>query len=229
MLFKHKGDKMKNWEKIEFPIKNQYTQPYYEHIKRKWFYRFIKRGFDVSASLVLLIILFFPSILISILVACDSRGGIFFCQTRVGRFGKPFKIIKFRTMIKNSEGNNQITSNNDSRITKIGKFLRKTHIDEFPQLLNVISGQMSFVGTRPEVKKYVDLYKDEWYATLLMRPGITSTASYKCDDEAKYMTRENAHDIYLEKVLPLKMNFNLEDIKRLSIFRDIKVLWKTLF
>lgn len=220
---------MKAWDKIKSPINNSLTKPYYDIVKKKILYRFIKRGFDLFASLILLVILFLPSFVIALAIVIDSRGGVFFLQTRVGRYGKPFKIIKFRSMVKNSEGDKQITSNNDSRVTKLGRFLRKTHIDEFPQLLNVIAGQMSFVGTRPEVKKYVDLYKDDWYATLLMRPGITSTASYSCDDEAKFLTNENVHDVYLEKVLPYKMNLNLLDLKSPSVFRDIKILWKTVF
>lgn len=220
---------MKAWDKIKSPINNSLTKPYYDIAKKKILYRFIKRGFDLFASLILLVILFLPSLVIALAIVIDSRGGVFFLQTRVGRYGKPFKIIKFRSMVKNSEGDKQITSNNDSRVTKLGKFLRKTHIDEFPQLLNVIAGQMSFVGTRPEVKKYVDLYKDDWYATLLMRPGITSTASYSCDDEAKFLNDENVHDVYLEKVLPYKMNLNLLDLKSPSVFRDIKILWKTMF
>lgn len=220
---------MKAWDKIKSPINNSLTKPYYDIVKKKILYRFIKRSFDLFASLILLVVLFLPSLVIALAIVIDSRGGVFFLQTRVGRYGKPFKIIKFRSMVKNSEGDKQITSNNDSRVTKLGKFLRKTHIDEFPQLLNVIAGQMSFVGTRPEVKKYVDLYKDDWYATLLMRPGITSTASYSCDDEAKFLNDENVHDVYLEKVLPYKMNLNLLDLKSLSVFRDIKILWKTVF
>lgn len=220
---------MKAWDKIKSPINNSLTKPYYDIVKKKILYRIIKRGFDLFASLILLVILFLPSLVIALAIVIDSRGGVFFLQTRVGRYGKPFKIIKFRSMVKNSEGDKQITSNNDSRVTKLGKFLRKTHIDEFPQLLNVIAGQMSFIGTRPEVKKYVDLYKDDWYATLLMRPGITSTASYSCDDEAKFLNDENVHDVYLEKVLPFKMNLNLLDLKSPSVFRDIKILWKTMF
>lgn len=223
------GASMKKWDKLASPIKNELTRPYYERIKSKWFYRFVKRSFDIFASFLLLNILLFPSLIIALAIVIDSRGGIFFCQSRIGRYGKPFYIIKFRTMKKNSEGNEQITYKDDSRITKVGKFLRKTHIDEFPQLLNVICGQMSFVGTRPEVKRYVDLYTDEWNATLLMRPGITSTASYKCDDEANFMDNENAHEVYLNKILPYKMEFNLEDINKMSIFRDIAILWKTVF
>ena len=220
---------MKSWNQIQTPLNNQYVKPYYDYICKKHFYRFIKRCFDIFTSLFLMILLFLPSVIIALSIIIDSRGGVFFSQIRVGRYGKPFKILKFRTMLKNSEGNKQITSKDDSRVTKIGKFLRKTHMDEFPQLLNVLAGQMSFVGTRPEVKKYVDIYNEEWFATLLMRPGITSTASYECDDEAKFMTGENVHNIYIERILPYKMKLNLSDLMHLSFFHDISILWKTLF
>ena len=220
---------MRSWNKLSSPIKNDSVKPIYDLLKRRWFYRFIKRAFDLFASLFLLILLFLPSLIIGIIIVCDSRGGMFFCQTRVGRYGKSFRIIKFRTMRKDSEGNQHITHKNDNRITKVGKFLRKTHLDEFPQLLNVIAGQMSFIGTRPEVQQFVDQYQDEWYSTLLMRPGITSTASYSCDDEAKVLEEGNADEIYLNKVLPVKMAMNVEDIKKMSAGRDIKILWKTVF
>ena len=220
---------MKKWKKILTPFANESTKPYYDIIKKRWFYRAFKRCFDFFAAFILFFILLIPSLIIALAIVIDSRGGIFFCQKRVGRYGKPFKIIKFRTMVKNSEGNQQITSRDDSRVTKVGKFLRKTHLDEFPQLINVLIGQMSFVGTRPEVQKYVDLYRDEWYSTLFMRPGITSTASYTCDDEAKFLNEKNVHNVYVEQILPLKMKFNLDDIKHLSILRDIRILWKTVF
>ena len=220
---------MRSWKEIPSPINNEAVKPIYNLLKRRWFYRFIKRAFDLFASLFLLLLLFIPSLIIGIIIVCDSRGGMFFCQTRVGRYGKQFKIVKFRTMRKNSEGDQHITHKNDNRITKVGKFLRKTHLDEFPQLLNVIAGQMSFIGTRPEVQQFVDQYQDEWYATLLMRPGITSTASYSCDDEAKVLEEGNADEIYLNKVLPMKMSMNVEDIKKMSAGRDIKILWKTVF
>lgn len=220
---------MRSWNKLLSPIKNDSVKPIYDLLKRRWFYRFIKRAFDLFASLFLLVLLFLPSLIIGIIIVCDSRGGMFFCQTRVGRYGKAFKIIKFRTMRKDSEGNQHITHKNDNRITKVGKFLRKTHLDEFPQLLNVIAGQMSFIGTRPEVQQFVVQYQDEWYSTLLMRPGITSTASYSCDDEAKVLEEGNADEIYLNKVLPVKMAMNVEDIKKMSAGRDIKILWKTVF
>ena len=220
---------MRNWNRIPDSMKNEKTKPIYDLLKRRWFYRFVKRAFDLSASLVLLVILLLPSLIIGISIVCDSRGGMFFCQKRVGRYGKTFKIIKFRTMKKDSEGNQHITHKDDERITKIGAFLRRTHLDEFPQLLNVILGQMSFVGTRPEVQQFVTQYEDEWYATLLMRPGITSTASYSSDDETKLLDAGNADEIYLSKVLPRKMAMNIVDIKKASFRRDIGILWKTVF
>ena len=132
-------------------------------------------------------------------------------------------------MRANSEGNEHITHKDDERITKVGKFLRKTHLDEFPQLLNVLVGQMSFVGTRPEVKQFVDQYQDEWYATLLMRPGITSLASISYDDEAKDLEKGNADELYVSIVLPKKMECNLKDLKKSNFFYEIGIMWRTMF
>lgn len=220
---------MKKWNKIPQPVNNESVLPYYKVLKKKHFYRLIKRTFDIVASLFLIFFLFFPSLIIGLVIIFDSKGGMFFCQTRIGRYGKPFKIVKFRTMKSNSEGDRHLTSKNDERITKVGGFLRKTHWDEFPQLLNVFIGQMSFVGTRPEVKSYVDHYQDEWFATLLMRPGITSTASYSCDDEAKFINETNYNEVYLNKILPFKMTKNLDDLRRPSFGLDIKIMWNTVF
>ena len=220
---------MKAWDKLPDNLKIKEVEPYYVLLKRKWLYRFIKRLFDISASFLLIILLSFPSLIIGIIISCNSKGGPFFLQERVGRYGKLFKIIKFRTMRQNTEGNQQITCNNDSRITSVGYFLRKTHLDEFPQLLNVIIGQMSFVGTRPEVKRFVDQYQNEWYASLLMRPGITSTASYTYDNEAKELTEGNVNEIYIESVLPKKMECNLNDIKKSDFFFEISIMLKTVF
>lgn len=220
---------MKTYSKLPDFLRNDVAKPYYDILKRKWFYRFIKRAFDIFASLILLVLLFLPSLIIGVVICIDSKGGPFYRQVRVGRYGKSFKIIKFRSMAKNSEGNAHITHKNDSRVTRVGKFLRKTHLDEFPQLLNVICGQMSFIGTRPEVQQFVDQYKPEYFATLYMRPGITSTASYNCDDEAKYLEAENADEIYINKVVPMKMEYNLKDIEKSNWFRDIAILWRTMF
>ena len=219
---------MRTWNKLPDYLKTDEIRPYYDLIKRKWFYRFVKRTFDIFASFVLFFVLLIPSLIIGLVIVCTSKGGPFFLQQRVGRYGKMFKIIKFRTMKKNSEGNQQITHNNDSRITNVGKFLRKTHLDEFPQLINVLLGEMSFVGTRPEVKQFVDRYQIEWYATLLMRPGITSTASYSFADEAKQLEKETTNEHYLNIILPKKMQCNLRDMKEMDVLFDIKTLWKTI-
>lgn len=220
---------MKSLDKIPISLRNEKSIYYYNILKRRWFYRFVKRLFDVFASFILLILLFVPSFIIGTIISITSKGGPFFCQTRVGRYGKKFKIIKFRTMLQNSEGDNHITHKNDFRVTNVGKFLRKYHLDEFPQLLNVLKGQMSFVGTRPEVEQFVVRYKDEYKATLFMRPGITSTASYSYDDEAKYLDKENADLIYINDVLPKKMKCNLLDLEKSNLFWETCILFKTIF
>ena len=210
-------------------MQDDVLKQYYDILKRKFFYRFFKRLFDIFASLILLIVLMLPSIIIGLSVVFTSKGGPFFCQKRVGRYGKAFYIIKFRTMIKNSEGSRHITHNNDSRITSIGKILRKTHIDEFPQLLNVFVGHMSFVGTRPEVVQFVDQYKKEWLATLLQRPGITSTASILFSNEATELNEVNADELYLTKILPQKMTYNLFDLKKSSLIAELRIMFYTVF
>ena len=220
---------MKKWDDLPEFMRCDEARPYYDILKRKWFYRFVKRTFDIFASFFLLIILFLPSLVIGIVICCDSKGGPFFLQERVGRYGKMFRIVKFRSMKKNSEGSQHITHKDDLRVTKVGKFIRKTHIDEFPQLLNVIVGQMSFVGTRPEVSQFVSSYQKEWYATLLMKPGITSSSSYTFENESNILLNENADYIYLNEILPKKMNFNLLDLKKSSIFIDLRIIFKTVF
>lgn len=220
---------MKKYETLPNIFQNDQCRKYYDILKKKWFYRFLKRSFDIFASLLLLCILFVPSLIIGVIISITSKGGPFFLQKRVCRYGKEFHIIKFRTMKVNSEGQQQVTSKNDNRITKVGHFLRKTHLDEFPQLLNVFVGQMSFVGTRPEVHRFVKMYKNEWFATLLMRPGITSTASYSYDDEAKDIRDEHADEDYLSVVLPKKMKLNLEDIEKSNVFHEIKIMFNTVF
>ena len=220
---------MKKWSKLPDSIKKESIHSYYLVLKKKWMYRFFKRFFDIVASFALIIILFLPSLLIGIIISCESKGGPFFVQRRIGKNYKSFNIIKFRSMKACSEKNEHITHKNDARVTKFGKIIRRTHIDEFPQLLNVFVGQMSFVGTRPEVPFYVEQYKDEWKATLLMRPGITSTASYTYQDEAKDIEKENSSDTYISAILPKKMEANLNDILHVGIIRDLIIMFKTIF
>ena len=218
---------MRQWNKMPSFLQTKSVRYYYNLLKRKLAYRFIKRVFDIFSSFILLLLLFLPMLIISLSIIVSSKGGAFFLQERIGRYGKPFKIIKFRTMKIHQEVSSHITVNNDPRVTKIGKFLRKTHLDEIPQLFNVFVGQMSFVGTRPEVYYYLDNYKEEWLATLLMRPGITSTASCKYKDEAKSISTNDADSLYIKNVLPIKMSFNLEDLKSSNILREIKILFLT--
>ncbi len=164
----------------------------------------------------------------------DSKGPVFYRQERVTKYGKIFRIFKFRTMVANADKiGSLVTANNDNRITKVGSKIRNSRLDEIPQLINVLTGDMSFVGTRPEVKKYVDKYSDEMMATLLMPAGVTSRASINFRDEAKIMDKYlskkmTVDDIYVKKILPEKMSYNLEYLKKCSIIEDIKLCVKTV-
>ena len=221
---------MRNWNKLPDEIKKEAVRPYYESLKRKRINRFLVRSFDIIVSFFSLIILSLPFLIITILIKCTSKGPVFYRQIRVTKYNKNFRIFKFRTMVVNADKKGSlITTSEDSRITKIGGFLRKTKMDELPQLLNVLAGDMTFVGTRPEVRKYVNSYTDEMMATLLLPAGITSSASIKYRDEASLI--ESASDIdkvYCENILPDKMKYNLDDIKKFGIIYNIGLIFKTI-
>lgn len=218
---------MKSWSKLPLEFRTYEVEKYYIILKKKVFYRFVKRLFDLSFSFILIVLLTLPMLIISFIVFVTSKGGSFFCQKRIGRYGKPFKIIKFRTMTINSETKSHVTIKDDPRVTRVGRFLRKTHLDELPQLFNVFVGQMSFVGTRPEVCFYYEKYEKTWFATLLMRPGITSTASLKFRDESKLISDVGTDDAYSKQILPEKMQYNLEDVSKANIWREIKIMFLT--
>ena len=221
---------MRKWNKLPKYMQNNEVELIYDSLKKKFFYRFIKRLFDFFASLFLFVLLLLPSLLIAIIIPLTSKGSPIFKQERVGRYGKSFIIFKFRTMKIGSEQSGQITSKNDSRVTKFGKFLRKTHIDEFPQLLNVLVGQMSFVGTRPEVPMFLEYYRPIWMATLLMRPGITSTSAIVNTNESeKIAVKENKNEYYVNTLMPQKMEMNINDLRNCGLFYDIKIMWRTVF
>ncbi len=222
---------MKNWDDIPNDIKNDEVKIYYDILKDRKISLLIKRCFDILFSLILLVLLSPAFLLIAILIKLDSKGPVFFRQERVTAYKRVFRIFKFRTMVNNADKiGSQVTVENDSRVTKIGKYLRKVRLDEIPQLINILIGDMSFVGTRPEVLKYVDRYSDAMKATLLMPAGVTSLASIKFKDEEKLLNdKENVDDVYVNEVLPLKMEYNLEYIKRFNFFYDIKLLFKTFF
>ena len=153
-----------------------------------------------------------------------------FRQVRVTQYGKQFRIFKFRTMVNNADKiGTQVTTKNDARVTKVGKFLRKCRLDEIPQLLNIILGDMTFVGTRPEVVKYVDKYTDEMMATLLLPAGVTSEASIQYKDEELLLAHaDDADETYINEVLPEKMKYNLRSIETFSFSSDIRTMLRTV-
>jgi len=226
---------LKKWEDLSEDLKNEETKKYYEILSHKKVHLFLKRMMDIIGSLILLIILSPIIVIMAILIKIDSKGPIFYKQERITQYGRVFKIFKFRTMVQNADKiGSLVTLGEDQRITRIGKIIRKFRIDEIPQLINILIGDMSFVGTRPEVKKYVDKYTDEMKSTLLMPAGVTSTASIKYKDEdqiiSKYMNEgEKIDDIYINRVLPEKMKYNLEYIKKFNIYEDIKIAISTVF
>ncbi len=186
-----------------------------------------KRAFDILCSFLGLTVLSPVLLVVSVLVAVTSPGGVFFRQERIGKDGKPFRIFKFRSMRKDNAGL-KITTGNDSRITPVGRFLRKSKIDELPQLINVLVGDMSFVGPRPEVADYVNLYTPYQRQALLVRPGITGLASIRFRNENDLLTAsDDPNRTYVEQIMPRKIDLDLEYIPHASVFYDIKLIFQT--
>ena len=226
---------MKRFEALPRQFQNEAVRPYYDALKRKWFSRFIKRAFDIFASLSLIILLSPIMLVIAIWIKLDSKGPVLYKSTRVTTYGRDFKILKFRTMVVDADKKGAlITVSGDSRITRVGSKIRKARIDEFPQLFNILAGQMSFVGTRPEVRRYVDAYTPEMLATLLLPAGVTSRASIAYRDEDEKMAELTGQGLsvdeaYINHVLPEKMKYNLEYLKKFNFFEDIATCIKTVF
>lgn len=190
---------------------------------------FLKRLFDIVASFCGIVILFPLIVIVSILIKLTSKGPVLFKQVRVTKNGRLFKIYKFRTMRENSEGNKQITVGNDSRITGVGHILRKTKLDELPQLFNVLKGEMSLVGPRPEVPKYVELYTKEQREILKVSAGITDYASIYFSNESELLGEaENPEEFYIKKIMPYKIELNKKYIKEIGIVTDIKLIILTI-
>lgn len=225
---------LRKWNELPKYMQNDKVKSYYESLNKKKGQLLLKRIFDIVCSLVLIIILSPVILIISVWIKTDSKGPVFYRQERITQYGKKFKIFKFRTMVVDADKSGTlVTTKNDSRITKVGKKIRKYRIDELPQLFNVLLGDMSFVGTRPEVKKYVDRYSEEMYATLLLPAGITSIASIEFKDEdeiiSKYISKDRDIDeVYVTKVLPLKMKYNLESLASFYFIKEIKVMIVTV-
>ena len=221
---------LRDWDDLPDRMKNESVRRYYEILERKKKSLIIKRIFDIVVGLILVIVLSPLLIIMGLIIIIDSGVPVFFRQTRVTQYGKEFKIFKFRTMVNDAEHiGTAITTNNDPRITRTGKFLRKYRLDETPQLFNIISGDMSFVGTRPEVPKYVERYTEEMMATLLLPAGVTSEASIRYKDEDMLLgNADDVDEVYINKILPEKMKYNLVIMEKFSFYDDIKMMLTTI-
>lgn len=221
---------LRKWEDLPDFMRIPEVRPYWEALYKRRRQLLLKRGFDFVMGLILLALLAIPMAVIAILIRSDSDGPVFFRQERVTTYGKRFHIHKFRTMVTNADKiGTAVTVGNDARITKMGGKLRRLRLDELPQVIDVLQGNMSFVGTRPEAVKYVEQYEPIYYATLLMPAGITSEASIRYKDEDKLLNvADDVDAVYVEKVLPAKMRWNLNSIERFSFLREICTLFRTV-
>lgn len=221
---------LKKWEELPDFMQCEEIRAYYDVLSKKRAALVCKRVFDVFAAAVLLILLAIPMGVIALLIKLDSPGPVFFRQERVTTYGKTFRIHKFRTMVNHADKmGTAVTVGGDSRITKIGAKLRSCRLDELPQVLDVLAGDMSFVGTRPEAIKYVAAYRPEYYATLLLPAGITSEASIRYKDEAKLLdAAEDVDRVYMERVLPGKMEYNLRSIREFSLRTELGTMFRTV-
>lgn len=222
---------LKKWDELPDFMRSDEVRPYYDILKRKKVSLVLKRLMDLIGGLILLVLLAIPMAVIAVWIKFDSKGPVFYRQERVTIYGKHFKIHKFRTMVNNADRiGATVTVGNDSRITKVGAKLRGCRLDELPQVLDLISGNMSFVGTRPEAVKYVEKYKPEYLATLLLPAGITSEASIRYKDEAQLLdVADDVDRVYIEDVLPGKMKYNVENIKKFSFLSEIATMFRTVF
>ena len=200
-------------------MQTEAVKPYYEILQKKQIGLIFKRSFDIVVSLIMLLILSPVFLVLAIAIKLDSKGPVFYRQVRVTQYGKEFRIFKFRTMVNNAD-----------KIGSQGKVIRECRLDEIGQLLNILGGSMTFVGTRPEVPKYVEKYTPEMWATLLLPAGVTSEASIRYKDEAALLdAAEDVDATYIQDVLPGKMKYNLRSIQEYSFFKDIKTMFQTVF
>ena len=221
---------LRKWEELPEFMKVPEVRPYYEILNKKRSSLLLKRVFDILVSLVLTVILAIPMLVIAVWIKADSKGTVFYRQERVTTYGKHFRIHKFRTMVSNADKiGTAVTVGNDSRITRAGSHLRSLRLDELPQVFDVLLGDMSFVGTRPEAVKYVEKYEPEYLATLLMPAGITSEASIRYKDEDRLLNEADDVDrVYMEDVLPEKMKWNLKSVREYSFFGEIGTMFRTV-
>ena len=221
---------LKRWEDLPDFMRTAEVRPYWEALHRKRFQLLLKRVFDIAAALILLILLAVPMLVIAVLIKTDSPGPILYRQLRVTSYGRHFRIHKFRTMVSNAEQiGTAVTVGEDRRITRVGRKIRHLRLDEMPQLIDVLEGTMSFVGTRPEAVKYVEQYRNEYNATLLIPAGITSEASIRYKDEEKLLNAAKDVDrVYVDETLPQKMVWNLDSIMHFSFPRELLTMLRTV-
>lgn len=222
---------LKKWEDLPELFQTDAVRPYYDSLNKKRWSLLCKRVFDIVVAAVLLVVLLPVFAILAVAIKLDSPGPVFYRQIRVTQYGKQFRIFKFRTMVYNADKiGTQVTVGNDSRITRVGRMIRRCRLDELCQLIDVLRGTMTFVGTRPEVPKYVEAYTAEMMATLLLPAGVTSLASIMYKDEDKLLSNaEDADLVYVRDVLPGKMLYNLEATKQFSFWGDIKLMFMTVF
>lgn len=225
---------LKSWEDLPEAMRTEAVHPYYEALKKKKLSLAVKRGVDLAGAGILAILLSPVLAALAIWIKMDSKGPILYRQQRVTQYGRVFRICKFRTMVADADKKGPlVTQKEDSRITRVGHKLRKLRLDELPQIFNILAGDMSFVGTRPEVSKYVDRYTEEMMATLLLPAGVTSDTSIRFKDEDMLIARfreqgeTDADEIYVRRILPEKMRYNLKYLKGFSVWTDLRIMIET--
>lgn len=221
---------LRKWEELPEFMQNEEVKVYYDTLSKKKRSILVKFIFDYIFAMILSILLVIPMIIIAIFIKIDSDGPVFYRQQRVTRYGRIFRIHKFRTMTVNAENiGSTVTLENDDRVTRVGRFLRKYRLDEVPQLIDILQGNMSIVGARPEAKKYVKYYIDSYNATFLLPAGITSETSLLFKDESKLLNGiKDVDKYYVENILPLKMKYNLHSLKNFNILNELLTIIKTV-
>lgn len=221
---------VKKWEKLPPEFQTEEVRPYYEILRKKQVSLMAKRGFDVVVSALMLAVLSPVFLVLAVAIKLDSPGPVFYRQVRVTQYGRQFRIFKFRSMVSNADKiGAQVTVGNDSRITRVGRVIRNCRLDEICQLIDIFRGTMTFVGTRPEVPKYVAAYTPEMMATLLLPAGVTSEASIRYKDESALLDgAEDVDEVYIHQVLPGKMEYNLDAIRNFGFWSDIRTMLRTV-
>ena len=222
--------KLIKWEDLPSEMQTDSVREYYDVLAKRKGSLMLKRAFDIVCSLILLIMLSPVFLVLAIAIKIDSPGPVFYRQDRVTQYGKKFRIHKFRTMVQNADKGSQVTVDNDNRVTRVGRFIRRCRLDETAQLLDTLSGALTLVGVRPESPRYVSEYTPEMMATLLLPAGVTSLASIYYKDEAKLLdAAEDTDRVYIEEILPRKMYYNLKGIKEFSFWSDVRIMFMTVF